>query len=657
MARVPDRRGQKTTPSGEVVRHAPGEVLLGRYELVEEVGQGGMGVVWRAHDRRMDETVAVKLLHPWMATNKRALTDLREEARLSFKLSHPSILRLRTFEVDDSRTPPAAFLVMDYIEGQTLDDLLVDHRDGLSLNLIGWWAPMIADAIDFAHKRGVLHRDIKPANIMLAGDGRAMLMDFGIARTLSDTQTRLTGNDSSGSLNYMSPQQLSGSNDRSNDIYSFAVTLYESLNGQPPFHTGDVARQIHDQSPPVLGDPVWGPAVMRGLAKHPEERPGSAAELVEPCTRGSVDRGPGPAADHKTRGRGRMRVWVSGAVLLVVLLLVGLYLSKPRTVRITNDLVVGNGSIEGLVCEYQPLLFITSDGLLFDTIASDFIGMHRTTGTAGVADAKIEALRSNEIKELQVFRSQHRHEASPEDLEWAQWRLSADRSTIATVSYADDETVLVRDFASGETISEIETGAHYGFALSPDGSAMIIVRGSSFIEVFDTATGRSIAHPVIPSGMAARALYSPSGENAAVAYIDRSESVPRLKVCVLAINSMNGVAFISTIDLGSDRKVDLDSTIAMAFVDDTDRLLVASDLSDGIDVINCRTGRIIKKYRGLGIKHRDTQWMRSPKFVQFSQGLDRLFISSAGYEPPSGRDSKPRDVSVVVYDLERLLQR
>src|SRR5690606_38894379 len=152
-----------------------------------------------------------KMLPTPLSRDRRSVARLKEEAKKSLDLTHPHIVRLINFEQDESRGG-LAFLVMQYIEGQTLNDLLADYPRGLPLERVGKWAEQLAAALDYAHAKGVLHRDIKPSNIMLDGGDNAFLMDFGIAREAKDTMTRVTGRDSSGTLPYMSPQQIMGEN-------------------------------------------------------------------------------------------------------------------------------------------------------------------------------------------------------------------------------------------------------------------------------------------------------------------------------------------------------------------------------------------------------------------------------------------------------------
>jgi serine/threonine-protein kinase len=187
-----------------------GQVLAGQYELAEKIGAGGMGVVWRARDRELDTPVAVKVLPAVVAGDERSIQNLKDEAKISLRLTHPNICRLHGFHSAGS----VKFLVMEYIDGRTLEEILAG-RDGKGME----WeevepiAGQIAEALDYAHglEPPVLHRDIKPSNIMVTPGGRAKLLDFGVAREVRSSLSRLTGmQDTSGTVPYMSPEQFRG---------------------------------------------------------------------------------------------------------------------------------------------------------------------------------------------------------------------------------------------------------------------------------------------------------------------------------------------------------------------------------------------------------------------------------------------------------------
>ena len=265
-------------------------LLANRYRIVRQLGQGGMGSVWLAEDTQLDgKLFAIKMLPSILVANKRAFNQLKSEALVAMKLTHPNIVTLRAFEENNGNP----FLVMDYVDGQTLDDFLGDRSQelGVSEEEILKLLEPIAVALDYAHKEGVVHRDIKPANVMIRKDGRLFIMDFGIAREIQETMTRVTGKMSSGTLMYMSPEQLNGDMPKpSQDVYSFAAMVYECLKGEPPFSRGNIEFQIMNKEPEPLtygsssvpaSRPEIADSVMAALAKKPEDRPKSCVAVLE----------------------------------------------------------------------------------------------------------------------------------------------------------------------------------------------------------------------------------------------------------------------------------------------------------------------------------------------------------------------------------------
>ncbi len=315
-------------------------LLAGRYRVVRQLGQGGMGSVLLAEDRQLDNKLfAIKMLPSILVSNKRAYRQLKDEALVAMKLVHPNIVQLRAFEENNGNP----FLVMDYIEGETLDDYIGERptggtavsavyngergtgngehgtgngrarspsapQGGLSESDVLRILRPIAAALDYAHSKGVVHRDVKPGNVMIAKDGTPYILDFGIAREIQETMTRVTGKLSSGTLLYMSPEQLNGEAPKpSQDIYSFAAMVYECLKGEPPFVRGAIEDQIKNKipEPPVGRDAPIAPLVagiMAGLAKKPEDRPKTCAAVLE----GNVSRG-GAETRRNGYGNGRAR--------------------------------------------------------------------------------------------------------------------------------------------------------------------------------------------------------------------------------------------------------------------------------------------------------------------------------------------------------------
>jgi eukaryotic-like serine/threonine-protein kinase len=262
------------------------DALAGRYRVLRELGRGGMGRVFVADDLRRGGSVAVKVLHPEFAAILGA-TRFHREIEILSRLSHPSIVPV----LDSDEAGALLYLVMPYVAGETLGQRL--EREGhLSLDAVLRIAGHVAEAIDYAHSRGIIHRDIKPANILLSNE-RAIVCDFGVARAID--RAALEPISSSGLVlgtpAYMSPEQAMGRSelDAGCDIYALGCVIYEMLTGVQPF-TGStsqaiIARHIHEppQSMRVVRADLpekMERAVFAAMAKDPRARPQSGGELV-----------------------------------------------------------------------------------------------------------------------------------------------------------------------------------------------------------------------------------------------------------------------------------------------------------------------------------------------------------------------------------------
>jgi serine/threonine-protein kinase len=226
-------------------------MLLGdRYELLEPLASCGMAQVWSAIDKVLDRSVAAKILHPHLATDEAFVERFRREAVAAARLSHSSIAAI----YDTISAAPMEAIVMELIDGRTLRREL-DDVGALSTAEVVRIGARIADALDEAHRGGIVHRDIKPANIMLAADQRVLVTDFGIAKAGSDADLTVTGT-LLGTAKYLAPEQVSGDPvDPRADLYSLGVVLFEALTGTVPFRANTDAAtalaRLHQDPPPV----------------------------------------------------------------------------------------------------------------------------------------------------------------------------------------------------------------------------------------------------------------------------------------------------------------------------------------------------------------------------------------------------------------------
>jgi hypothetical protein len=354
----------------------PGSLLAGRYEILEPLGAGGMGVVFKAHDRLLDETVAVKTLRPAATQRPELASRLRSEIKLAWKVRHRNVCGIHEYGEDGE----ILYISMEHVAGRDLKRLL---REGGALP---WQQAydvvlQVADGLEAIHEAGVIHRDLKPANIMVDARGLVRLMDFGIAKVwAAQDRAGLTGTGHVvGSPEYMSPEQVRGKPlDFRSDLYAFGVVVFEVFTGRAPLRadTPVATMLLHLEAEPPLDGPLAAhlpaalvPVLRQALAKDPRERfadcramraalRGARAALPQQVTDALPGPAPAPAAAPVAQPVAAARR--SRALELLVPSLVRALRHPDAAIRAAAAQALGRAGIDGRVAAV-PLIAALQD--------------------------------------------------------------------------------------------------------------------------------------------------------------------------------------------------------------------------------------------------------------------------------------------------------
>ena len=262
------------------------KLLLGRYEIIEKIGEGGMAVVYKAKDRLLNRYVAIKILRPEFVKDEQFVENFRKESQAAAGLSHPNIVNV----YDVGKEGNIHFIVMELIDGKPLSQVIdekgrLDYKEAISI------ARQVASALSLAHKNQIIHRDVKPHNILITSTGTAKLSDFGIARAVSKASIAEGSEKIMGSVHYFSPEQARGAYvDERSDIYSLGVVLYEMLTGKVPFdgdnpisialmHINDPMPSVSSQVPGI--PPQLEKVIEKATDKYQSNRYKTADEMIE----------------------------------------------------------------------------------------------------------------------------------------------------------------------------------------------------------------------------------------------------------------------------------------------------------------------------------------------------------------------------------------
>jgi serine/threonine protein kinase len=343
----------------------------GRYQVVDEIGQGSMGVVYRAHDPQINRHIALKLLRQDRVTSEELVQRFFKEAQAMGGLSHPNIATV----YDTGQDHGTIFIAMEILRGTSLKDLMREKK--LNLNEIVHIGVQVAEALDFAHRKGIVHRDIKPSNIIIDPNGNAKITDFGIAHIEDPTLTQQTiPGQILGTPLYMSPEQvMSNPVDGRSDLYSLGVILYEMTTGTPPFKGDNIAAifqsilQETPREPELDGSAVsrnLSNLIIKSLNKDPAKRFQTGLEMAQPL-KGCLQRRQSDTVRGVRRPAKRKRIFpaILAAIILIIAAAGAVYFLSGRgsppenlllsVLKVDSDPSDANVFLDGVLKGQTPL--------------------------------------------------------------------------------------------------------------------------------------------------------------------------------------------------------------------------------------------------------------------------------------------------------------
>ncbi|WP_255953644.1 WD40 repeat domain-containing serine/threonine protein kinase [Streptomyces odontomachi] len=490
-------------------------ILAGRYRLVRQLGEGGMGQVWEAYDQKLERPVAVKLVSSLAGGGSRgddARARFLREARLTARLQHPNIVTVHDLGEAAAAEGTTPFLVMELLRGEGLDAVL--RRGPVALTKAGRWGAQICEALGEAHAAGILHRDIKPANILITASGTVKVLDFGIARAADTTATRDRITQTGfmlGTPQYMAPEHARGRAEQRSDLYALGCVLFEMVTGRLPFEAPEAVGYLTAhllEAPPApssvaAGVPVaWDEVVLTLLRKEPADRYGSAARLAAELRRLDEDAGPLPGAPEAAEAPTVVdptpvppRPGPSSPTLrerLGASLLTTIHVRKP-----VADVVFGPDG--------DRLAYARTDGT---AIVADLSGdeefrlVHRTrrrwgAGTAGVAFSP-DGTRLATVcddRTLRLWEAAGGAEQLRIDLDSSasKVRFGPDGVRLAT---AAGDGMRLWDARTAQLLLSWDNGVIHDVAFSPDG-ALLAIAGPRKLFLLDVTTGRRVLSVVL----------------------------------------------------------------------------------------------------------------------------------------------------------------
>ncbi|HEX8924871.1 MAG TPA: serine/threonine-protein kinase, partial [Terriglobales bacterium] len=342
--------------TSQAVLFAPGTVLGGRYEIVAQLGMGGMGAVYKAYDREVQRDIALKVIRPELAENPQILQRFKQELILAREVTHPNVVRI----YDIGEAEGVKFITMKFVHGQDLGGLMTEGK-GIEPERAAEIMYQVCEGLEAVHKQGIIHRDLKPGNIMLDEQGRVVLMDFGLARGMDGDGMTQTGA-MLGTMQYMSPEQAKAAPlDQRSDIYTVGLIFYELLTGVSPYASESaitsLMKRTQERAKPVTAHVPGIPAALndicsRCLEINPAQRFQNIGELLAAFDAWRSGTAPSQIAIAARRMQRRFTWKYAAAAGAVVVVLAGSVAIVPR-LRLTSSGTVGG--------EHAPVSVLVSD--------------------------------------------------------------------------------------------------------------------------------------------------------------------------------------------------------------------------------------------------------------------------------------------------------
>ena len=527
-----------TKPDANRIALKPGEAFA-HYRIEKELGRGGMGIVYKALDSRLNRPVALKLISPRGTLDEKEMARFLQEARLTAQLQHPNIVQI--FEVGES---PQPYFVMEYIEGTNLKALI--QQEKITKKNIAPIFLACARAIEAAHEKGIIHRDLKPANIMLTKKMTPKIMDFGLAKQQSTEISLSNPGDIMGTPAYMAPEQAKGQKvDARSDVYSLGATLYEAMTsrapyqGETPMH---ILAQVIDQNTDPVSPRTLSPDIplelesicLKCLEREPEKRYATANALAEDLQNFQESR---PIQARPITPWTKFHKWVrrnrvlSGAIAAVFLsLLLGAILTTAQWLRAEEETrtarhETGNAYLQRANIYYRD--GYSTEAMLCAGRAIGFMGF------GGPVEEYLPLLRkgSEEWKEAENFLKFKPLPLRPVWINFAQYHHE---DTITSLAYSpdgkflasasEDRTIKIWDAASGQNIATYtgHTESITSITYSPNGKFLASASNDKSIKIWDTFSGQNVSTYTGHEGKVTSIAYSPNGKFLASASEDKS---------------------------------------------------------------------------------------------------------------------------------------